>query len=432
MADNVGYTEGSGKTIAADDIGGVLHQRVKVSVGADGAAADLAAGQAAMANSLPVVIASNQSGVPVTDNNSTLSVDDGSGSLTVDVGTALPAGNNNIGDVDVATVPAPLSTAGNGTAATALRVTVASDSTGVVGLAAGNNNVGDVDVATVPAPLSTAGNGTAATALRVTVASDSTGVVGLAAGNNNIGDVDVASIAAGDNNIGNVDIVSVPAPLSTSGNGTAATALRVTLASDSTGQVALASGSNTVGKLAANSGVDIGDVDVTSGPTGASAFQVQGTVAHDSPAANNPVLNAGYAVNAEPAAVANADVARLITDLVGKLITLPYANPENFVSGKTAAITDTTRTQVVAAAGVGVRLYITHIIVTNSHATVGTYVKIEDGTTEIYGGFAAPAGGGFAITLPVPLRLTANTALNVSCGTTGANVYASASGYKGA
>jgi hypothetical protein len=44
-------------------------------------------------------------------------------------------------------------------------------------LAAGANNIGDVDVLTVPAPLSTTGNGTAATALRVTVASDSTGTI---------------------------------------------------------------------------------------------------------------------------------------------------------------------------------------------------------------------------------------------------------------
>lgn len=172
-------------------------------------------------------------------------------------------------------------------------------------------------------------------------------------------------------------------------------------------------------------------VDVLSGPTGASALQVQGTVAHDAAAANNPVLGGGYAVNAEPTAVANGDVARLLTDLVGKLITLPYANPENYVAGKTAAITDTTRTAVIAAPGAGVRNYVTHLLITNSHATVGTYVKVEDGTTEIYGGYAAPAGGGFSVTLPVPLRLSANTALNVTCGTTGANVYASASGYKG-
>jgi hypothetical protein len=40
MADNVSITPGSGATVAADDIGGVLHQRVKVGVGADGTAVD--------------------------------------------------------------------------------------------------------------------------------------------------------------------------------------------------------------------------------------------------------------------------------------------------------------------------------------------------------------------------------------------------------
>lgn len=40
MADNVGYTPGTGATVAADEIGGVLHQRVKISVGSDGSATD--------------------------------------------------------------------------------------------------------------------------------------------------------------------------------------------------------------------------------------------------------------------------------------------------------------------------------------------------------------------------------------------------------
>lgn len=102
MADNV-ILPGTGSSVAADDIGGALYQRVKVSLGADGAAADLAPGQGLMAASVPVAIASNQSAVPVsgtfwqatqpvsiaatvavTDNSSTLSVDDGAGSLTVD------------------------------------------------------------------------------------------------------------------------------------------------------------------------------------------------------------------------------------------------------------------------------------------------------------------------------------------------------------
>jgi hypothetical protein len=41
MADNVGYTEGSGKMIATDDIGGVQYQRVKPVWGTDGVANDV-------------------------------------------------------------------------------------------------------------------------------------------------------------------------------------------------------------------------------------------------------------------------------------------------------------------------------------------------------------------------------------------------------
>jgi hypothetical protein len=43
MADNVGYTPGTGATVAADEIGGVLHQRVKLGIGNDGVAVDVSA-----------------------------------------------------------------------------------------------------------------------------------------------------------------------------------------------------------------------------------------------------------------------------------------------------------------------------------------------------------------------------------------------------
>lgn len=49
MADNVGYTPGTGALVAADEIAGVLHQRVKIGVGADGTAVDVSA-----ANPLPI------------------------------------------------------------------------------------------------------------------------------------------------------------------------------------------------------------------------------------------------------------------------------------------------------------------------------------------------------------------------------------------
>jgi hypothetical protein len=41
MADNVGYTPGTGATVAADEIGGVLHQRIKLGIGDDGVAVDV-------------------------------------------------------------------------------------------------------------------------------------------------------------------------------------------------------------------------------------------------------------------------------------------------------------------------------------------------------------------------------------------------------
>jgi hypothetical protein len=50
MPDNVGYTPGTGATIAADDIGGNLFQRVKLIHGADG----INDGDVSSANGLPV------------------------------------------------------------------------------------------------------------------------------------------------------------------------------------------------------------------------------------------------------------------------------------------------------------------------------------------------------------------------------------------
>lgn len=55
MADNVGYTPGSGAIVAADDIGGVLFQRIKPVFGADGTATDVSE-----ANPLPAIIPSGE------------------------------------------------------------------------------------------------------------------------------------------------------------------------------------------------------------------------------------------------------------------------------------------------------------------------------------------------------------------------------------
>jgi hypothetical protein len=55
MADNVGYTPGTGATVAADEIGGVLHQRVKLGIGDDGTAVDVSE-----ANPMPATITTGE------------------------------------------------------------------------------------------------------------------------------------------------------------------------------------------------------------------------------------------------------------------------------------------------------------------------------------------------------------------------------------
>ena len=110
---------------------------------------------------------------PVTDNGGSITVDTPQlpaalvgGRLDVVVGAALPAGTNNIGDVDVLSVPAPLSTTGGGTEAAALRVTVANDSTGVLSV---DDNGGSLTVdGTVTANQGTAAATVGAWPIKVT------------------------------------------------------------------------------------------------------------------------------------------------------------------------------------------------------------------------------------------------------------------------
>lgn len=289
---------------------------------------------------------------------------------------------------------------------------------------------------------------------------------------------------------------SITVDYATTGSGTATGALRVELPTNGTGVIAtvgavtaitnaLPAGTNAIGKLAANSGVDIGDVDVTtvgtitpgtaatslgkaedaahaSGDVGVFSLGVAneaqtslaadgdyiaqatdtkgntlnvGNIAHDGVDAGNPLKVGAQARSSEPTAVASADRVNLIADLVGKLIVLPYANPENFVSGAiTSAMTGTTSTSLIAAPAAGLRNYITQITVSNAHATVGTDVIIQDGSggTTLYTIPAAAVYGGATITFPTPLRQpTTATAIYCANVTTGASTKVSASGYKG-
>lgn len=197
MADNTTLDPGTGgDIIATDDLAGVKYQRVKVNFGADGSATDVSsAAPLPIDSELTTVDADTGAGTDTRASIVLVRAESGGGVLVGSANplptnqtAALPAGTNNIGDVDVLSLPA---------------------------IPAGTNNIGDVDVLTVPSPLSTAGGGTEATALRVTVANDSTGLVSV---DDNGGSLTVdgtvtANLAAGTNNIGDVDVLSLPGSL---------------------------------------------------------------------------------------------------------------------------------------------------------------------------------------------------------------------------
>lgn len=111
--------------------------------------------------------------------------------------------------------------------------------------------------------LAVVGGGVEATALRVTLASDSTGVVSV---DDNGGALTVDGTVAVSGTV-TVDGSGVTQPISHAALTELAAAIDTEVQVDVVG--ALPAGTNAIGKLAANSGVDIGDVDVTSIAAGA-------------------------------------------------------------------------------------------------------------------------------------------------------------------
>lgn len=234
--------------------------------------------------------------------------------------TSLPAGTNNIGDVDVLTINGVAPAFGSGVrGATVQRVTIATDDsvpvtnagiTTIAGAVSGTEM--QVDVLTMPTVTVNAhavtNAGTFATQ-ESQILADNAGftdgttkvfaagyiydeVAGTALTENDVaaarinvnrGLVNIiedgvtrgryATVTA--SNALKVDASGVAVPITdnsgsitvdyaTTGSGTATGALRVELPTNGTGTVGLNAGTNAIGKLAANSGVDIGDVDILS------------------------------------------------------------------------------------------------------------------------------------------------------------------------
>jgi hypothetical protein len=162
----------------------------------------------------------------------------------------------------------------------------------------------------------------------------------------------------------------------------------------------------------------------------------QGAAASGASVSGNPLYQGARAQSAEQTAVTSGQAIGVAADLTGKQITLPYANPENSLNGQiTSAMTGTSTTAVtgMGAQGAGVRVYVTSCTFSNSHATVGTMILLQDGSggTTIWQAPAAAVYGGATVNFPTPIKTTANTALFAANVTTGANTFVSCTGFKG-
>lgn len=157
---------------------------------------------------------------------------------------------------------------------------------------------------------------------------------------------------------------------------------------------------------------------------------VQGDVAHDSADSGNPIKIGAKAETSLSGVtlVADGDRVDLAAGVDGVLITRPHANLEDLVDGN-ASDTAGTSTQVIAAAGAGIKQYLLSATITNTSAT-DTYCEIKSGTT-VKWTVPVPANGGVTLQWPAGLKPNAaNEAWNFDMGAAVTTAYCSMSGFK--
>jgi hypothetical protein len=432
MADNVAITPGAGANIAADDIGGVLYQRFKLSLGADGAAADLAPGQAAMAASVPVAIASDQSAVPVSATGLT--------SLAAAIKAEDAAAADGESGIAILAVRRDADTSGAGADGDYAHLYV--------------DEQGRLKVAAQPAsyPIVTGSITANAQTVFASVARISNVVAHMVAtslvGHNCTFEASIDStdgsngawfaIQALRSNANVIDLttgVLAATPVyawELSVNAYSYVRVRATAHTSGTALWKFQPGSYATEPIPA---AQVSGTQPVSGSV--TATGIAGAAAHDAVISGNPVRLAGRALTANYAAVATGDTADLVTTLAGALVTRPYAIPEldwAYAAGAAGILNTTTAVTIKAAAGAGVRNYITGLQVMSEVLTNATELAVRDGAAgAVLWRTKIPTGGlpSMNIAFASPLRGTANTLLEVVTLTaSGAGaVYVNAQGF---
>lgn len=181
--------------------------------------------------------------------------------------------------------------------------------------------------------------------------------------------------------------------------------------------------------IAAGNGTNGGALRVTVASDSTGALIANGNVAHDAADSGAPVKTGAKATSGLAGAtmVADADRVDNVADLDGAQIVRPYCPLPDVVSGN-ATNTDGASTEVIAAQATGVRTYITTAILTNMSAS-NIYVELKDGTT-VKATIPVPANSGCVVTFPAPLRGTAATAWNYDPSAAATTTFCTLVGFK--
>lgn len=389
---NTGATGATNASVAADVIGGVAYQRVKLAVGADGVAVDASA-----ANPVPVV----QTGASTLPTGAATETTLAAISASVDtVETLIGTTNTNTGATTTAL----------GTTNTQLGVvteTAPASDTASSGL---NGRLQRIAqrltslIALVPASL---GAKAAASSFAVTSSTEDAALQGA------LTETAPASDTASSGLNGRLQriaqrltslIALVPASL---GSKAAASSFAVTQSTEDAAQLGslteTAPASDTAssglnGRLqriaqrltsiialipTALSTGGAFKVAVTDGTTGAALDYsvpalIGGDIAHDSPiSTQKPVVIGGRAATANPTAVVDADVSRIMVDKLGKVIAVSAVRDLKGVQNTTITSSTSETTIVTAVASTFLDVY--GLILTNSSASAQV-VTIKDAT----------------------------------------------------
>lgn len=348
--------------------------------------------------------------IPVTDNSSTLSVDDGGGNISIDDG-------GNVISVDWNGAAPPI---GAGTEAAALRVTVATDSTGVLSV---DDNGGALTVDN---------GGTFA------VQVDGNALISLQLIDDIVYTDDTSTHATGTSKGALFMAAATPTDSAVNANDIGAVAMTTDRKLHVSVQDALPAGTNAIGKLAANSGVDIGDVDILSVTpgTGATNLGKAEDAAHSSGDVGVMALGVRASSPTERSAgPTDGDYEPFATNEVGAMWTTltPSVNgglsTAMFSGSDGSSILVATAQAVKASAGAlyGYYAYNPEAAVTFVHFYNTAAGSVTVGTTNPLMSFAIPAGSAANLSFPMGVTFS-NAGWSVAATTTAGGNTAPATG----